>query len=69
LSKINLILKILQDGKSHRIEDIKSEIKADNFEMHKILAFLHKFGFIEIHNNGRIKTKQSFRRIISQKIA
>ena len=68
MSKINSILKILQDGKYHQIEDIKVELNADTFEIHKILTFLYKFDFIEIHNNKKIKSKQSFRRIISQEI-
>ena len=65
MSKINSILKILQDGKAHQIEDIKVEINVDDFEMHKILTFLHKFDFIEMHNNGKIKTKRSFRKILT----
>lgn len=68
MSKINSILNILQDGKYHQIEDIRIEINADNFEMQKILTFLNKFEFIEIYKNEKIKTKQSFRRIISQEI-
>jgi hypothetical protein len=68
LSKINSILNILQDGKYRQIEDIRIEINAGNFEMQKILTFLNKFEFIEIYKNEKIKTKQSFRRIISQEI-
>lgn len=68
MSKINSIFKILQDGKYHQIEDIRIEINADDLEMHKILAFLHKFDFIEIRNNRKIKIKQNFRRMISQEI-
>ena len=68
MSKINSILKILKDGRYHQIENIRVEINADTFEMHKILTFLHKFDFIEINNNEEIKSKNSFRKIISQEI-
>lgn len=68
MSKINSILNILNDGKYHKIEDIRVEINADNYEMQKILAFLDKFEFIEINKNEKIKTKKSFRKIISQEI-
>ena len=66
--KINSILDILRDGKLHRITDLKIEINVDDFEMQKILAFLHKFDFVEIVDNKQIRTKQSFRRLITQSL-
>jgi hypothetical protein len=67
LSKIDAIIDILRDGKLHRIEEIKSEITVDDFEMQKILVFLHKFDFVEVIDE-KVRTKQSFRRLNDQKI-
>lgn len=67
MSKIDAIIDILRDGKLHRIEEIKSEITVDDFEMQKILVFLHKFDFVEVIDE-KVRTKQSFRRLNDQKI-
>ncbi len=65
---INLIFDILKDGKSHKIEDLKMEINFDNFEMQKLIAFLHKFDFIKIVFKNKVKAKKNFQRLISQNI-
>jgi len=66
--KINLILDILRDGKFHRVTDLKIEINVNDLEMQKILSFLHKFDLVEIVDNKQIRTKQSFRRLITQSL-
>jgi len=65
---INLIFDILKDGKSHKIEDLKMEINFDDFEMQKLIAFLHKFDFINIVFKNKVKSKKNFQRLISQNI-
>ncbi len=66
--KINSILAILSDGKLHRIEELRMNIRVDDFEMQQVLAFLHMFDFIEIVDDEKVRTKKIFRRLIAQRI-
>jgi hypothetical protein len=63
--KIESILNILSDGKYHKINDLKSKIKADNFEMLEILNFMERFDFVETNGN-KVKTKKIFKSLIKQ---
>jgi len=44
------------------------EINFDDFEMQKLIAFLHKFDFIKIVFKNKVKSKKNFQRLISQNI-
>lgn len=63
--KIESILNILSDGKYHKINDLKSKIKADDFEMLEILNFMERFDFVETNGN-KVKTKKIFKSLIKQ---
>lgn len=65
--KIELILNILSDGKYHKINDLKSEINVSDFEIYEILNFMERFGFVEIVDGNKVKTKKIFKILIKQK--
>ena len=67
MNKIELVLNILSDGKYHKINDLKSEIKVDDFEMLEILNFMERFDFVEINDGNKVKTKKIFKSLIKQK--
>ena len=67
--KIELVLNILSDGKYHKINDLKSETNADDFEMLEILNFMERFDLVEITDGNKIKTKKIFESIIKQEIS
>ena len=64
--EIESILNILSDGKYHKINALKSEIKANDFEMLEILNFMERFDFVEITDDNKVKTKKKFKSLIKQ---
>jgi hypothetical protein len=65
VNKIESILNILSDGKYHKINDLKSKIKADDFEMLEILNFMERFDFV-VTNGNKVKTKKIFKSLFKQ---
>jgi hypothetical protein len=63
--KINEILKILSDGKFHKIEELRAKININDFEMQEILFFMSKFDFVEVIDKEKVKTKKNFKRLIA----
>ena len=61
--KINSILEILNDGKSHRIEKLKIENRVDDFEMLRILTFLIELDIIEKVDDKKVKINRLFRQL------
>lgn len=45
-SKIATILELLNDGKWHLIEEIQQKAMMDKDQIHRIIEFLEKYGFV-----------------------
>jgi len=67
MSKITLVLELLDDGKWHGIEELLLRLELSEREFREVAAFLGKYDFVKVdEKNRRVKINRDFQRLLAQ---
>lgn len=69
VSKITMILEVLDDGKWHGIVELQERLELNEREVQEITIFLTKYDFVKIDKeHERVRINRSFQRLLDQTI-
>ena len=63
LSKVDLVLELLGDGKWHLLKALKERAVLTEYQIAEVIAFLNEYGFVKIDSNEekvKIATRNRF---------
>lgn len=67
-TKIAEVLRILDDGRWHSIDEIEHKAKLNSSQSKKITEFLNRYDFVTVNDDrNRVKLKEAARRFLTQK--
>jgi len=67
MSKITMVLELLDDGKWHGIEELLLRLELSEREFREVAAFLGKYDFVKVdEKNRRVKINRDFQRLLAQ---
>ena len=67
VSKIILILELLNDGKWHGTEELSLRLGINEQKFQEITAFLNQYGFVKIDGkNRKVKINKDFKKLLVQ---
>ncbi|MCW4047160.1 MAG: hypothetical protein NWE99_06320 [Candidatus Bathyarchaeota archaeon] len=65
MSKVDLVLELLGDGRWHEVAEVQRSLALDELEMQEILAFLDTYELAEVDGeNGRVRISRDFQRLL-----
>ena len=69
VSKITMILEMLDDGKWQEIEELQQRLGLNEHEVQEITAFLNKYDFVKIDKERRkVKINRNFQKLLAQTV-
>lgn len=69
VSKITMILEVLDDGKWHGTVELQERLELNEREVKEITTFLTKYDFVKIDKeHERVRINRSFQRLLDQTI-
>jgi len=67
-AKLQEILELLSDGKSHGLEDLQNKTKLNIKQTEAAVEFLTEYGFMETENgNRKVRISKAAERLFAQK--
>jgi DNA-binding IclR family transcriptional regulator len=65
VSKVDLVLELLGDGKWHEVEEVQRNLKLDGLEVQEILEFLSKYELAEVDSEkGKVRLNRDFQKLL-----
>ena len=69
MSKITMILEMLDDGKWHEIEELQLRLGLNDHKVQDITTFLNKYDFVKIDKeHGKVKINRNFQKLLAQTV-
>jgi hypothetical protein len=65
VSKVDLVLELLGDGRWHEMVEMQQSLALDEVEAKEILAFLGKYELAEVdYEKGRVRINRDFQKLL-----
>lgn len=65
MSKLDLILEILNDGKWHDIKELQSKLNLETPSLEKIIVFLVSYNLAKVNSKNQLKCSREMQKLLN----